>query len=533
MDNDPVPDCSNSDKVAPEICTAPLCESCRTLRWSAWIERALDHELNGGDDRQDAESHSVDHGGDRTPASASSAHGAKAEAAECFDYRRLHPSPQDSPSPQDEKNSATAAIAVRAWIATGRIDRASVLAAIIGVAAYLALACISLLLSRTGETVSPIWLPNACAVAFLLRTRIGNELPFLAAAFAGSVGANAVGQLPMHVALVFSLGNMVEIIAVLALARKAVHAQPDMIRLADLARFVWAGGLVGPLLSAAVTAPLMGASLPDVRLGAITWFLTNSMAMVLIVPTVLLLFDRLTGRQHAAQSHPAESLALHIGGMVCAFLVFNQTHYPLVFLIQPITLLHAFRLGSLGSALHVGGVALVAAVMTWSGLGPIAAASGGGMTQLHLLQAFIAANFLTGLPVAAILAGRDRMMAELEAGKQQVDLLADNITDAVLRYDLDGVCTYASPSVREVMGLPPEAPVGLHAGLRLHPVMRAKGRWRRLAGCLTVQATRSALPIGVRSTPPMERQCFWKPMARWCAIPSPARAKAWWWLRAM
>lgn len=278
----------------------------------------------------------------------------------------------------------------------------------------------------------------------------------------------------MHVALVFSLGNMVEIIAVLALARKAVHAQPDMSRLADLARFVWAGGLVGPLLSAAVTAPLMGASLPDVRLGAITWFLTNSMAMVLIVPTVLLLFDRLTGRQHAAQSHPAESLALHIGGMVCAFLVFNQTHYPLVFQIQPITLLHAFRLGSLGSALHVGGVALVAAVMTWSRLGPIAAASGGGMTQLHLLQAFIAANFLTGLPVAAILAGRDRMMAELEAGKQQVDLLADNITDAILRYDLDGVCTYASPSVREVMGLPPEALVGLHAGLRLHPDARER-----------------------------------------------------------
>ena len=97
--------------------------------------------------------------------------------------------------------------------------------------------------------------------------------------------------------------------------------------------------------------------------------------------------------------------------------------------------------------------------MTWVGLGPIAA-SGSGISQLHLLQAFIAANFLTGLPVAAILAGRDRITAELEAGKQQIDLLADNITDAILRYDLEGVCTYASPSVREVMGLPPEALVG-------------------------------------------------------------------------
>lgn len=355
------------------------------------------------------------------------------------------------------------------WIAIGQIDRASIQAALFGGAAYLALACISLLLAREGESVSAIWLPNACAVAFLLRCRIGNELPFLAAAFAASLSANAVAQLPDHVVLVFALGNVAEIIAVLALTRQVAHAQPDMTRLADLARFVWAGGLVGPLLSAIITAPVLGATLPDMRAGAITWFLTDSMAMVLIVPTALLLIDRIRGQRPLVSAHPGETIALLIGGMTCAFLVFNQTHYPLLFLIQPITLLHAFRLGSLGSALHVGGVALVAGGVTWAGFGPIASASGGGITQLHLLQTFVAANFLTGLPVAAILAGRDRMMAELEAGKQQVDLMADNITDAILRYDLAGVCTYASPSVRDVMGLDPDVLVGQPAGPLLHP----------------------------------------------------------------
>ena len=355
------------------------------------------------------------------------------------------------------------------------------MAAVTGGLAYLALACISLLLSRAGDTVSPIWLPNAFAAAFLLRTRLTNELPFLLAILLGSLGANVVAQLPWHLAAVFSLGNLAEIIVVIALSRTSLRLHPDMSRLPDLARFVWAGGLVGPLVSAILTAPVMGANFADIRSGAINWFLTDSMAMVLIVPTVLLVVDRIRGVLPAAPAHPAESLALMIGGMTCAFLVFNQAHYPLVFLIQPITLLHAFRIGSLGSALHIGGVAVVAGVMTFAGLGPIAEASGGGIAQLHLLQAFIAANFLTGLPVAAILAGRDRIMAELEAGKQQVDLLADNITDAVLRYDLDGVCTYASPSVREVMGLPPEALVGQAAGPMLHPdardrVMQALGR---------------------------------------------------------
>ena len=369
----------------------------------------------------------------------------------------------------------------RAWIAAERIDRASFLAALIGGMAYLALASISLLLARSGDAVSAIWLPNACAVAFLLRRRIGNEIPFLAAAFAASLCANGFAQLPGHIALVLALGNVVEIIAVVALTRQVIHAQPDMTRLADLARFVWAGGLIGPLLSAIITAPVMGATLPEMRAGAITWFLTDSMAMVLIVPTALLLIDRIRGQRPLVSAHPAESIALLIGGMACTFLVFNQPQYPLVFLIQPITLLHAFRLGSLGSALHVGGVALVAGGMTWAGLGPVAGAGGGAITHLHLLQALIAANFLTGLPVAAILAGRDRMMAELEAGKQQVDLLADNITDAILRYDLNGVCTYASPSVREVMGLDPADLVGKPAGPLLHPdahddTMNALGR---------------------------------------------------------
>ena len=360
----------------------------------------------------------------------------------------------------------------RGRIAAGPIDRASIIAALAGGAVYLALACVSLVLATTGETVSPIWLPNACAVAFLLRVRLRNELPFLLACFAASLGANAVAQLPDHIALLFSWGNMIEIVIVLALTRTAGSIMPDMSRLTDLARFVWAGGLVGPLGSAILTAPAMGDTLEQVRAGAVGWFLTDSMAMVLLVPMALLVTDRIRGVLPPAPARPLESAALLSGGMTCAFLVFNQTHYPLMFLIQPIVLLHAFRLGSLGSALLVSGVAVVAGAMTWAGTGPIANATGGGITQLHLLQAFIAANFLTGLPVAAILAGRDRMTARLEAGKREVDLLADHISDAILRFDLTGVCTYASPSVHEVLGTAPETFLGQHVGARLHPDAR-------------------------------------------------------------
>ena len=356
--------------------------------------------------------------------------------------------------------------------AAGPIDRAALVAALAGGAAYLVLACLSLVIARAGDTITPVWLPNAFAAVVLLRVRLGNEWLFLAFAFLASLAANQVAQLPWAVALVFSLANVVEIAVVVTLARQTEGGRCDMTRLGDLARLVWAGGLVGPLVSALLAAPVMGTGWNAVRDGTVTWFLTDSMAMVLIVPAGLLLIDRWRGQLPRAPARPLESFALLLGGMTCALLVFNQDRYPLIFLIQPITLLHAFRLGSLGTAVHVAGVALVAGAMTVAGHGPIAEVSGGGIAHLHLLQAFIAANFLSGLPVAAILAGRDRMMTQVEAGKRQVDLLADNITDAVLRYDLSGMCTYASPSVREVMGVPPETFIGKPVTARLHPDAR-------------------------------------------------------------
>ncbi|MFM7404761.1 MAG: ATP-binding protein [Erythrobacter sp.] len=394
------------------------------------------------------------------------------------------PSTESPDGPDARSDAATQVVTVQGqgsrliapfhWLCHGRIaigplDGHSLSAALLGGLAYLALAWLSRLLGDPAAPISSVWLPNAVAVAALLCARLRSELPFLAACFAASLAVNAAAQLPDHVALLFALANLAEIVLVLALTRTALGQSPRMDRLGDLARFVWAGGLVGPLASGLMCIPVLGANWVEIRAGVMAWFLTESMAMLLIVPAVLLVVDRMAGRLPRAPASPWESVALLGGGMAIACLVFNQTHYPLLFLIQPVTLLHAFRLGSLGSALNVGGVAVAAGVMTWAGQGPIAASDTGAISQLHLLQAFIAANFLTGLPVAAILAGRERMTARLAAGKREVDLLANNVSDAILLFDLAGVCTYASPSVHEIMGEPSEAYLGNHVSARLRP----------------------------------------------------------------
>ncbi|MBT8426616.1 MAG: response regulator, partial [Erythrobacter sp.] len=169
----------------------------------------------------------------------------------------------------------------------------------------------------------------------------------------------------------------------------------------------------------------------------------------------------------------SEWLLLTIGGTTLTFAVFYQTEFALLFMIPPVVVAHAFRLGALGTAFSVMKVATIALICTQAGRGPINLVPAPLDVQILILEAFLASSMVVGLPVAAVLATRDKVSAELAAGRRQLALLADNITDAILRYDIDGRCTYASPSVESVLGLPPSDFVGRASSERVHPDAQA------------------------------------------------------------
>ena len=339
-------------------------------------------------------------------------------------------------------------------------DTASIAHAFVGGLAFFALALFSLDVMRFENQLASVWLPNAFAVAYLLRAQLRSEGPFIMVAFFASIAANTAAGNPIIAALPYSIANMADIIIVTWATRRLCSAQPDMTDLNVLARFVWSGGLAGPLISAWIAAGLIGAlngaDLASTAQFALSWFLTDSMGMILVVPALLLVCSGLQARGDVAKRHAAGSFGLLAMGAACTYLVFDQNAFPLLFLIPPITLLHAFILGSLGTALFVAIIAGIAAGMTWAGHGPIFAASPSAVTQSQLIQAFLAANFLTGLPVSAILAGRDRMTRELARGKRRIDLITQNINDAVLHFDAQGLSIYASPSARSVLGIDPD-----------------------------------------------------------------------------
>ena len=345
-------------------------------------------------------------------------------------------------------------------IAMGKADLASVLTSLMAALGYFALGAICLTLSRFDATLGSIWLPNAGAVAVLLLARMRNELPAYAGFGAASLAANALVGNSLPISLIFSFANLIDILLVTSLTRLSCGPRPHMADLSHLGRFLQYGGMVGPAC-ASLTAYLALQLIGDADwLATVSWFLADSMGMILIVPAVLLMAEALGKTTRANAREVIETAAFFVGGLLSVYLVFAQDAYPLMFLVPPVTLLVAFRLGGLGTAFYVPIVAAAASLMTFAGHGPIASYAGPEAGKAFLFQSFVAANFLTGLPIAAILAGRVRLTDELARGRSELTLLTESITDAVLRLDRRGLCIYASPSVYDVLGRAPQTFLG-------------------------------------------------------------------------
>lgn len=92
-------------------------------------------------------------------------------------------------------------------------------------------------------------------------------------------------------------------------------------------------------------------------------------------------------------------------------------------------------------------------------------------------------EFIGAIGTASDVSESFRQQKALAQSREQLALLADNATDAVLRLGLDGICRYASPSSREVFGIDPRLFVGNQFITRFHPddQQKVESQFARLA----------------------------------------------------
>ena len=155
-------------------------------------------------------------------------------------------------------------------------------------------------------------------------------------------------------------------------------------------------------------------------------------------------------------------LLASVGLLVLATLAtFYQSRYPLLFLVFPpmvmITFWHRLPGAVLGTAL----VTAIAIACTVAGRGPLSLITGAGLQERVLvLQVFISVLCITVLPMAALLAQRDRLDARLARREGDLRAITDNLLALIARIDADERYRFVNAHIGRIFGVEPASMIG-------------------------------------------------------------------------
>ena len=304
---------------------------------------------------------------------------------------------------------------------SAKIARALSIALLVGLL-FGVLAHAGIALTREHSRLAALWLPNAVLVAILLRMRSGREPACLAAAFLGNVIANVIAGDGVGQAIGLSLCNSLEVGLILTTVRHFCGSRPDMADLRHLMTFSLIGGVVAPVSSGAIAMMVLadpGFDLDPDLWGR--WVAADGLGMLIVAPALLIFADAWTDRHVKPRRSLTDWILIMGCGAAIAALPFLDVKFPAFFLAGPFVILAAFRLGAFGTAVAVMMISIVATMASAMGLGMIQLIETDLSGRLLILQGFLVAIFGMSLPVAAALAGRDRLRSELEHARAQAE----------------------------------------------------------------------------------------------------------------
>ena len=91
---------------------------------------------------------------------------------------------------------------------------------------------------------------------------------------------------------------------------------------------------------------------------------------------------------------------------------------------------------------------------------PINMIAGSVAERSAFFQLYLACTVLTVLPIAAELRHRKLLFQRLQESEARHKLITETATDMLVTFDVDGVISYVSPSIREIAGYEPESVIG-------------------------------------------------------------------------
>jgi len=298
-------------------------------------------------------------------------------------------------------------------------------AAVVGTMAWF-----SITLTRDAGNVASIWLSNAALLGILLRVRSQHWFAYLLVGFLANFAADRIFGDSTALALTVAACNMVEAMLAAALLRSRLSDASDLTQRRTFAYFLFYGMIVAPIVSASLGAETFryftGASFLTVFK---TWYLADAIGIALVTPLMLSL-RRNELATLFSEAAVAKTLGIFIVVATVTTTVFAQSTYPLLFLLFPIMMWVIFELGFTGTAIAIFMAAIIAIAFTINGHGPMMLIEGLTFQQRILfLQITIATAALVALPIALILAERERLREALQNTNNELHSMA--MTDAL------------------------------------------------------------------------------------------------------
>lgn len=338
------------------------------------------------------------------------------------------------------------------------------------------LAWLGMELANDPGRIAPLWLGNAVVLGVALRSDRRRQGALLIATLFANIAASLLYDRAALPSVGFAVANLVEIATVLLLFRRRTgggRVALDLTAPAALIRFSLIAAFVAPALSGVLAALTVTAGGENGWSVLISWSSTDALGLLIGTPMVVAVIDGWRARAALTRPKALEGVTVIALAMAGVAAVFAQTRYPFLFLAGPLIVATAFRLGTLGTALAVVGLAVVAAGSTAAGHGPIAHLVPGTDDQLMVLQLFIVTHFALGLPVAAILAGLARTRVELKQRRDFGQAMLENMREVIFRIDVDDRWVFLNPAWAQLTGYPVADSLGQQSSRLVHPDDRA------------------------------------------------------------
>lgn len=294
-------------------------------------------------------------------------------------------------------------------------------------AVYIAAGRLSLLLAFANDNASPVWPPTGLAIGALLILGL-RAWPAIAL---GAFVVNLTNSGDVVAAFLIAVGNTLEAVGAAWLTLRYARGRAAFNSTRNVLRFVAisAGASTIAASIGTVTVVAMGLG-PVADAGSIwlTWWLGDTVGAIVVAPLIVLWDRRPLLSDVSIRIGEIAALVAALG--LASFAVFSpwppgRPDYP--FILIPVLLWSAFRLGAWLTALGSAFIVVIAVDGTLRGWGPFGRESPN--ESLLLLQAFIGLTTTMMLSVAAEVSRRRTVERDLRVLNERLERKVASRTD--------------------------------------------------------------------------------------------------------